>query len=37
MMWTAAAHHGKKERLGMLDREGFVLELLAIDGFASGS
>lgn len=33
----AAAHHGKKKRLRMLDREGFVLELFTIDGLATGS
>ncbi len=33
----AAAHHGEKEGSGVLDREGFILELLAIDGFAACS
>jgi len=31
----AAAHHGEKEGSRMLDRESFILELLAIDGFAA--
>ena len=33
----AAAHHGEKEGSRMLDREGFILELLTIDGFAASS
>jgi len=33
----AAAHHGEKEGSGVLDREGFILELLAIDGLATSS
>jgi hypothetical protein len=33
----AAAHHGEKERFRVLDGEGFILELLAIDGFATSS
>jgi hypothetical protein len=32
----AAAYHGEKEGSCMLGREGFVLELFAIDGFATG-
>jgi hypothetical protein len=31
----AAAHHGEKEGSRVLDREGFILEFLAIDGFAT--
>jgi hypothetical protein len=33
----AAAHHGEKEGSRMFHREGFVLELLTIDGFAASS
>jgi hypothetical protein len=33
----AAAHHGKKEGSRMLDREGFILKLFTIDGFATRS
>jgi hypothetical protein len=33
----AAAYHGEKEGPGMLDREGFILKLFTIDGFAAGS
>lgn len=29
--------HGEKERLLMLDREAFVVELVAVDGFAAGA
>jgi hypothetical protein len=37
MCCGAAAHHGEKEGSRMLDSEGFILELLAIDGFAASS
>jgi len=33
----AAAYHGEKEGPGMLGREGFILKLFTIDGFATGS
>jgi len=33
----AAAHHGEKEGSGVLGREGFILEFLAIDGFTTSS
>lgn len=33
----AAAHHGEKEGSRMFHREGFILELLTIDGFATSS
>jgi hypothetical protein len=33
----ASAHHGEKEGSCMLDGEGFILELLTIDGFAASS
>lgn len=33
----AAAHHGEKEGSRVFDREGFILEFLAIDGFATSS
>ena len=32
-----AAHHGEKEGLRVLDREGFVLKLFTIDRFAARS
>lgn len=31
------AHHREEERSRVLERESFVFELFAIDGFASGS
>jgi hypothetical protein len=37
MCCGAAAHHGEKEGSRMLDRECFILELFAIDGFAASS
>ena len=33
----AAAYHGEKEGSCMLDREGLILKLFTIDGFATGS
>jgi hypothetical protein len=37
MCCGAAAHHGEKEGLRVLDGESFILEFLAIDGFAASS
>jgi len=37
MRCGTAAHHGEKEGSGMLDSEGFIFELLTINGFATSS
>ena len=36
-LMDSTTHHGEQKRLSVVHREGFILELFAVDGFTSGS